>query len=69
MITLPNWLIGFLRGLGVVLLTALLSYIGNADNIAFLSPTIATLIAAIALAIEHGLSTQGTAIFGSVNRA
>jgi hypothetical protein len=60
-------LIGFLRGLGVVVLTAFLTYAGNATNLTFLSPGTALIVAAIALFADHALSQPSTALFGSVN--
>jgi hypothetical protein len=59
--------IGFVRGLGVVLLTAGLSYLGVAEHLNFLNPTVATLISAIALGLENAIeSNTGKALFGAV---
>ena len=61
------FLLGFLRGLGVVILGAALTYIGNATNLqGILSPAIASLVSMIALGIEHSMSPSGTALFGTV---
>jgi hypothetical protein len=60
-------LIGIARGLGVVVLTAALSYLGNVDNLTVLSPNIALVISLVALAIEHAIeSSTGRALFGAV---
>lgn len=65
--TISPKLEGFLRGLGVVVLVAVLSYIGDASHLTFLNPTTATLIAGIALWIEKAVGAPGTALFGSVH--
>lgn len=60
-------LIGFARGIFIVILTAFLSYVGKADNLTFLDPGTATLIAAIALGVEHIIeSATGRAFFGAI---
>lgn len=59
--------IGFARGLGVVVLTAVLSYLGAADHLTFLNPAVAALVSAVALAIENAIeSGTGKALFGLV---
>lgn len=59
--------IGFLRAFGLVLLTAALTYLGDAANLAFLEPQVALLISGIALAIEHAIESRtGNALFGAV---
>ena len=65
---IPYKYIGFLRGLGVVILIAVLGYVGNAANWAFLeNPWLAGLIAAVAAAIEHNIEDKkGRALFGAV---
>jgi len=57
---------GFLRGLGVVVLVAVLSYIGNATNLSFLNPSTASLIAGLALWAEKAMSPSGTSFFGAI---
>jgi hypothetical protein len=60
-------LIGFARALGVVILTAVLSYVGSADNLSFLNPATATLISGLALALEHVIEAKtGRALMGAV---
>lgn len=60
-------LLGFLRGLGLIIITAVLSYLGAAENLAFLNPITASLIATIALSIEHSIEAKsGRALFGAV---
>lgn len=61
-------LLGFLRSIGVVIVIAVLSYIGDASHISFLgNPYFETLIASIALAIEHKIEEKsGRALFGVV---
>lgn len=60
-------LIGFGRGLGVVVLAAILAYVGDANNLSFLSPVTASLIASVALALENAMeSKNGKAFFGAV---
>ncbi len=62
-----QYVIGLLRGLGMVVLTAVLNYLANAANLqGIVSPTIASLISVVVLAIEHGVSAPGTALFGAV---
>jgi hypothetical protein len=64
---MPPFLLGFLRGLGFALLAAALTYIGNATNLSgILSPAIASLVAMIALGLEHSMSPNGTALFGTI---
>jgi hypothetical protein len=59
-------LLGALRGLGVAVLIAILSWLGNAANLPFLNPETATLVAAVALAIEHQIEAKtGKALFGA----
>lgn len=60
--------IGFLRALGVVILTAVLSYLGDASHLnGVVSTSIAALISAIALGLEHSIEEKkGTALFGAV---
>lgn len=64
-----NALIGFARGAGFLAIIAILSYVGNVTNLTFLNPDTASLVAVLALALEHYLSPSGTALFGAVNTA
>lgn len=66
--TISPAVLGFLRALGTVALTAVLTYLGDATHLnGIVSGGIATLIAAIALGIEHNIeSNSGKALFGSV---
>lgn len=60
-------IIGFVRGLGSVVLFTVLAYVGQADHLTFLSPVAAGLVSAIALAIEGAIqSGTGKALFGTV---
>lgn len=63
--------LGFMRGLGVAIVVAVLTYLGDAANLnGLVSPTLAALIAAIALAAEHGIQAKtGNALFGAVKRS
>ena len=61
--------LGFLRGLGVVVLASVLAYVGNATNLtnAGVTATVATLIAAIVSAVEQSMAAKtGNAVFGLV---
>lgn len=59
-------LLGFLRGLGVFVLMAVLSYVGAVEHLAFLNPATAALISTIALSIEHMIEgSTGKALFGA----
>lgn len=62
-------LLGALRALGVVVLLAILNWLGNATNLqGIFSMPVDSIIAMIALGIEHSLSAgSGTALFGSVH--
>lgn len=61
-------LVGFLRGLGVVVLLAVLSYVGNATNISFIeNHFVQGLIVAIVAAVEHSIEeNKGKALFGAI---
>lgn len=60
-------LIGFARGIGFVVLASVLTYVGNAEHLAFLDPKVSTLIAALALGIEHAIeASTGRALMGAV---
>lgn len=60
--------LGFLRAIGTVVLMSVLTYLGDASHLnGILSATLATVISAFALAIEHSIAaTTGTALFGAV---
>lgn len=65
----PAW-IGFLRGLGMVALTAVLSFVGDQANLAFLDPKIALLLSGIALTIEGVIEkSTGKQLFGAATPA
>lgn len=63
----PNWLEGFLRGVGAVLLVAFLGYISNATNISFIgNPFVITAITGLAAAWEQSIkSKSGAGLFGA----
>lgn len=63
----PAWL-GFLRAIGVAIVYAVLSYIGDASHLTpVVSDSVAGIIAALALALEHSIEgSTGKALFGSV---
>ncbi len=63
--------LGLLRGVGFVVLTSVLTYLGNATNLtSVLSPQVASIIAIIALALEHKVEGKtGNALFGAVHTA
>lgn len=60
--------IGFLRGLGMVILIAVLGYLGTASNLTLIAnPFVAGLIASVALAVEHSVQAKtGKALFGAI---
>lgn len=60
-------LLGALRGLGLVVLVAVLTYVGDASHLTFISnPWIEALIASAALALEHQIEDKtGKALFGA----
>ncbi len=63
------WL-GFLRGLGVAVLIAVLHFIGDATHLAIIgSPVIVAILSSGALALEHYLAEGNTtALFGAVKK-
>ena len=62
-------LLGFLRGLGVLLLTAALGYVGDVSHLSWLGLPWSAIIASGALAIEHWVEGgTGNALFGMVKR-
>lgn len=60
-------LLGFIRGLGTVVLTAFLAYLGDASHLnGIVSVGIAAVISSIALAIENSIAhSSGSALFGA----
>lgn len=68
-VVMPNAVIGLLRGVGFVALTAILTYLGDITHLSMLTPTTATIISTLALGLEHMFSKPGTAFFGSVKRS
>ncbi len=60
-------ILGAVRGLGIALLFALVSWLANAANLhGLVNDTVATVVAAVALAIEHKMEADGSgALFGS----
>lgn len=67
MFTLPNWLEGFLRGVGLVLLVALLGYLGDRNHLSFIgNPVIVTLIVGLAASWEASIkASSGSGLFGA----
>ena len=61
-------LIGFLQALGLAIILALLSFLANATNLqGLVNPEMATLVAAVALAIENSINAKsGKSLFGLV---
>ncbi len=61
-------LLGFLRGVLFAVVVAILTYLGDATNLSnLLNPTTASVVAALALAIEHSIEAKtGNALFGTV---
>lgn len=60
--------LGALRALGVVVLMAVLTWLGDTANLnGIVSTSVAAVISMIALGIEHTLASgTGTAMFGAV---
>jgi hypothetical protein len=59
--------IGALRGLGLVVLLTVLAWLANQTNLSGLvNPTVGSLIAIIALTLEHAFSPPGTVFAGTV---
>ena len=60
--------VGFLRGILSVVVFAVVGYVANATNLSpLVGGSLATVIAGIAVAIEHAMSPSGTAMFGAVS--
>ncbi len=68
---IPPPLLGIIRGLGTAVIVCVLAYFGDAAHLnGIVSDALASVIAAIALAIEHHIEAGGGgALFGSVNRS
>ncbi len=64
---LTNAQIGFIRGLGVVVVTSVLAYIGDVNHLSGLvSVGVASIISALALSLEHHIEAGGGgALFGA----
>lgn len=59
--------IGFLRGILGAVVFAIVAYVANAANLTpLLGGSTSAIVAGIALALEHSLSPDGTALFGAV---
>lgn len=63
--------LGLLRGLGVVVLSAVLTYFADVTHLqGLVSPPVAALIASIALGLEHAYEAKtGNAAFGAIRRS
>ncbi len=61
-------LLGFIRALGVVVLAAILNYLGDVSHLTIiLNPYTASIISALALALENSMESRtGNALFGAV---
>ncbi len=62
---------GLLKGLGVAVLGAVLSYLANAANLqGIVSPPVAALLAAIALGLHDHIEVKtGAVLFGAIKRS
>lgn len=57
----------FLRGLGMVVLTGILTFIGNQANLPFLNPQTGLIVSGFALWLEGLIENKtGKALFGAV---
>ena len=66
--TLSPGIAGFLKGLMLVVVLAVVDYLANSANLGFLSPAVATIVAGIASAIESSIKADtGKALFGAVS--
>ncbi len=61
-------ILGFVRGLGLVAIIAILSYAGDITNLGFLAnPWLETLVASIAMSIEQSIEAKtGRVLLGTV---
>lgn len=60
--------LGFVRALGIVIITAVLGYLGDASNLnGVVSTSAAAIISGIALSLEHYMAGKkpGSALFGA----
>jgi hypothetical protein len=64
-------LLGLLRGLGFVVITSLLTFLGDGPHLTgILNPATASVVAMVALALEHAVEGKtGNALFGAVKTA
>lgn len=61
--------IAFFRALGIVVLTAVLAFIGNQANISFLAPQYAVIISGLAVWLEGVVEGKtGNPLFGFAHR-
>lgn len=60
--------LGLVRGLGVAVLMAVLTYLGDAAHLnGILSGSLAAIVSGVALMIEHSIeASSGSALFGAV---
>jgi hypothetical protein len=60
--------LGFVRALGTVAVVAVLSYLGDAAHLnGIVSESVAAIIAALALGLEHSIEEKtGNGLFGAV---
>ncbi len=63
--------LGMIRGLGVAVLMAVLTYLGDATHLqGILNPQVAAILAAIVLGIEHNMEANGSgSLFGAAKRS
>lgn len=61
-------ILGLIRGIGVAILMAVLTYLGDASHLnGILSGSLAAIISGVALMIEHSIeNSTGNALFGAV---
>lgn len=66
--TIPPFIVGLLRALGVILLVAIVKFFANsADLTPFLGNSTAAIVSMLALGIEHMVEqSTGTALFGAI---
>lgn len=62
-------MLGFVRGLGVAVLAAVLVFMGDVANLSgVLRPEVAAIVSALALSLEEFLANKkGRALFGAVS--
>ena len=66
--TMSPAILGFIRGIAVVVLTGVLTYVGDASHLTGVTtPYIAAIVSALALALENHIEGKtGKAAFGAV---